>query len=185
MMLYVLAYPTLPLLDLGLIQDLRTRYDARMARLVAAHFTLVFPQDLLGPEALVSHVREQAARLRPLTFALRCAIPFYEAAEGITRLYLVPDEGLSAIVRLHDRLYEGPLADALRPDVPFVPHITIGQFEDPEAARQAAAEINRAGLYMAGGIGDLTILDIDGLSVTEVATISLTGPLSETETDEQ
>ena len=44
-------------------------------------------------------------------------------------------------MRLHDELYTGVLAEYLRDELPFVPHVTLGSFgEDAGRCWQALAE---------------------------------------------
>src|SRR5262245_22726723 len=51
-------------------------------------------------------------------------------------VFLVPDEGNSALSLLHDQLYTGPLVSHLRLDLQYVPHITIGTLSDREKAKR-------------------------------------------------
>ena len=48
---------------------------------------------------------------------------------SLTHLFLVPNEGCSAFVILHDPLYTGSLTDSLRLDIPFISHLTIAGLE--------------------------------------------------------
>jgi hypothetical protein len=69
----------------------------------------------------------------------------------------VPDEGYSEIVKLHDKLYDGPLAPELRLDIPFIPHIGIGNAIDPFACKKLADELNRKAFEIDGRIETLDV----------------------------
>jgi hypothetical protein len=74
-----------------------------------------------------------------------------------THLLLVPDEGFSALVKLHDALYTDMLAAELRLDVPYIPHITIGDHVDPYVLRSIATVINAQNICINGEIMALDI----------------------------
>jgi 2'-5' RNA ligase len=64
-------------------------------------------------------------------------------------LFLLVQEGNSEIIRLHDELYTGVLAEFHRDDLPFVPHITLGSFGEEEHCRHALHEAEQLGFeYM-------------------------------------
>src|SRR3546814_2589021 len=67
------------------------------------------------------HLAVVAGDAAPVALAFRCALPVQDPDSGDTYVYLVPDEGFSALVRLHDRLYSGPFADARSLDRPYIP----------------------------------------------------------------
>src|SRR3546814_14359565 len=60
------------------------------------------------------HLAVVAGDAAPVALAFRCALPVQDPDSGDTYVYLVPDEGFSALVRLHDRLYSGTLRSAER-----------------------------------------------------------------------
>jgi hypothetical protein len=81
---------------------------------------------------------------------------------------LVPDEGYSQFVKLHDRLYTGPLAPELRLDLPFIPHITVANSGDPHACKRVAETLNAQDFAIGGQVETLDVVWYDG---TRVATV--------------
>jgi 2'-5' RNA ligase len=125
----VVIFPEIPIND---IDAVRKRFDPQCGR-IAPHITLVFPTSLtFGTEQLSEHLRQIAARWEPFPIRLH----------GLRRewthwLVLDVPEGAAQIEGLHDALYTGPLADSLRGDVPYLPHLTLGVFRpttDPAEA---------------------------------------------------
>jgi hypothetical protein len=156
MALLALAYPKLAPGDLAWIEALRTAHDPAHG-LVAAHFTLVFPVAGMDAASFSAAIRQQLQGCAPLSFVLRSALPVKDVIGPTTDVYLVPDEGFGALVRLHDRLYAGQLAGQLRLDIPYIPHITIARSLDPFACKGLADDLNARTIALAGTI---TALDI-------------------------
>ncbi len=90
-----------------------------------------------------------------------------------THLFLVPDQGYSTLVKLHDTLYSGILAQTLRLDVPFIPHITVGAHSDPQVCKQAADKINHQDICIRGHIDAVNILTYENNSVATIKQIGL------------
>jgi 2'-5' RNA ligase len=168
----VIAYPTLPPAGRAWIDEVRARHHGELASIVAPHFTLVFPHVAPDLGALVDHVRRCAGAVARIRFVLRCAFAMPEP-DGRASLFLVPDEGFSSIVRLHDALYTGLLAGELRHDLPFVPHLTVGVTELP--ARAVTDALNRELDTIAGSIDALDIV-ARMATVTTVERIALRDP---------
>jgi 2'-5' RNA ligase len=72
---------------------------------------------------------------------------------------LIPDEGMSMMVKLHSALYTNLLAEHLRLDIPFIPHITIGYSENAALCKEIATTINRQAIGIAGLIDMLVFLE--------------------------
>lgn len=123
--LLVVNYPTISADDFAWIQDIRQQQDELNFRAIDPHFTLVFPIIESDRVTLVRHIKRSIQCIQPFDFTLRCAILCNDDFSKYTHVFLVPDEGYSKIVKLHDRLYTGILADKLRLDLPFIPHIGI------------------------------------------------------------
>lgn len=178
MPLLVVAYPELDAADAVRIEMIRAVHDPAHAR-VRAHFTLVFPLEHAterhSVDELVAFVGEIAREQRPLPFALRSALPFPDPLGPDTHVFLVPDEGFGALVRLHDRLYTGPLARDLRLDVPTIPHVTVGRAASPRLARRLADSLNARPLAIVGQIAALDFVAHDGGTVRTIARLPL-GP---------
>src|SRR5215204_4587296 len=133
-MIAVVAYPRVDVADSRAIEAIRTALDPQ-ARRVAAHVTLVFPVDL-KPEDVAFRCGTVAASSRPIPFVIRKAMARREPDSAGGRVFYVPDEGAEAISALHRRLYDSSLKVHLRPEPPYVPHITPAV--DPESTRSEA-----------------------------------------------
>jgi 2'-5' RNA ligase len=152
-------YPTLTQPDLDWIQGIRKRHDELYFEVVAPHFTLVFPTFNQEEAAFSEHVRQIAHKTQPFDFVLRCAVLGDDAFSDYTHVLLVPDEGYSQIVRLHDRLYTGILSEELRLDIPFVPHIGIANSKDPKTCKHLVDEINARAFEISGRVEHLDVIE--------------------------
>ena len=85
----------------------------------------------------------------------------------------MPDEGLGALVRLHDRLYAGALAPQLRLDIPAIPHITVAAKGDATEAKALADELNARPFAIAGAIAALDIVVHTAGTVRTLARVPL------------
>ncbi len=143
MTLAVLGRPRLKAADAAWITALRDRHGKGLAAPeIGPHLTLVFPTAATDATTATGHLGMVAGETPPLDLAFRCALPVPDPASGTTFVYLAPDEGFSALVRLHDRLYSGPFAEALRLDLPYIPHITLGRIAEAKLARALADDLN-------------------------------------------
>ena len=177
MALLVLAYPELAPDDRAWIERVRAEHDPRHA-VVAAHFTIVFPTTSLLTtsllaEAFVAEVARQAEGCAPIPFVLRSALPFKDVTGEGADVFLVPDEGFGALVRLHDRLYAGALALALRLDIPSIPHITVGRAADPRDCKRLADALNARPFAIRGTIAALDVVAREEHAVRTIARLPL------------
>jgi hypothetical protein len=104
---------------------------------------------------------------------MRCASSVKDPLSPLTHVFLVPDQGFSQIVRLHDALYTDLLAPALRLDLPFIPHITIGAYPDPTISKALADQINQRDVVIEGQITTLDIIQNTPPIVPSLACIQL------------
>lgn len=173
MSLLVVAYPELRSQDQAWIQSIRERYDPHF-ELIAPHLTFVFPNDTIDATLLQQHGARVCQAFSAFRFAVRTTMIVKDQFSPLTHLFLVPDEGFSQIVGLHDALYRGPLAESLLLEVPFIPHITIGAFDTSSAAKAQADAINRQRFVIDGSIERLSLIEHVGQSVTTIAEFELT-----------
>jgi 2'-5' RNA ligase len=157
MALYVVAYPKLTESDYTWLQMLREQHDPNFAK-ITPHFTLVFALQNIESAKIIAHVEKIALDWAAFRFSLRCAMPVKDVISSQTHLFLVPDEGFSNLVRLHDRLYSNILANQLRLDIPFVPHLTGGNFSDPAACKQVCDELNAQAFEINGYIDSVDVI---------------------------
>jgi hypothetical protein len=136
-------------------------------------FTLVFPGADWTAKELVRHVEATCAATARIRFCLRSAIIVPDLSTSSFNVFLVPDEGFGAIVRLHDRLHVGPLACCLRPEVPYIPHLTVASGTDLDLARRTKASLNTHDLAINGRIDAIEVRERDGGAAHCVAKVSL------------
>lgn len=169
MTLAVVAYPELDTKDREWVESIRAEHDALSGDIIAAHITLVFPVFDMDEATITNHVKTVARDAESIDFVMRCAVLTAPdvAHDNLTHVFLVPDEGFSRIVKLHDRLYSGPLASKLRLDLPFMPHMGVGNDLDPMACKRLADRLNAENFEIAGRITALDILRYETLEHIE------------------
>lgn len=173
MSLAVIAIPDLLPDDAELLHEMQSRNGVRSFGLIHPFLTVVEPTDELDASPLIEHVRSIAGSLGSFTFALRCALPFFDRENGRTQVVLVPERGFSDLVRVRSMLYRGALREALRLDVPFIPHLSVGEFDDPERAWRMADRLNEDRPAVLGSLRELAVVELDGESVQTLARIPL------------
>ena len=122
---------------------------------------------------VVSHVEATCATTPAIKFCLRSAVIVPDLGASRFHIFLVPDEGFGAIIRLHDRLHVGPLAGCLRPETPYIPHLTIASVSDFNAARRIKAKLNGFDLGIDGRIDSLEVHERDAGKAKRIANIPL------------
>ncbi len=152
--LEVIARPHFNKVDLAWLTDIRTR---RAGSRGAPYFTLVFANLSLTSAAFLKAVRTHTKNIHPIRFRLRSALVVPEHAAGRFHVFLIPDEGFGAILKLHDVLHVGPLKPALRQDSPYLPHITVATTSDYATARDLAVALNQGGIDIQGHIEALEV----------------------------
>ncbi len=168
---FVLAFPKLSAADLTWIQTTRERHDPQFT-LVDPHFTLVFAVDLDGVR-LQTHVQTCIQPFAAFRFVLRCAIVVKDSFSPNYQVFLLPDEGLSALVKLHDRLHTAVLEPSLRLDIPYIPHITIAASPDAQKMKQLANELNQQSFCIGGKIEEIAVVQFHDEQLCSTAVFPL------------
>jgi 2'-5' RNA ligase len=168
-MLYTLAIPELCEHDRLWIAGIRAQHDARTAALVEAHFTLVFGCDDIAACVYLAHVEAAAREAAPFEVVCRRAVLGTDHADDTGYAFLVPDEGNSALLRLHDRLHTGPLAAKLRLDLPFMPHMTVGRLRSLREAKTLCDDLNRTPICVRAPIAALSVAAVENDALEIIA----------------
>lgn len=168
--LEVVSRPDFDKADLAWLTDIRRR---RTGNPGPPKFTLVFPGAQMDAQDFAALVAARTREVHRIRFRLRSALVVPEASVRRFHVFLVPDEGFGAIVRLHDRLHAGPLEVCLRPETPYLPHITVATEHDYAAARKIAADINARPLSIEGVIESLQVERRQADVVRQVSEIHL------------
>jgi hypothetical protein len=169
----VIAYPALAKEDFDKIQHYREQYDALYFNVVEPHFTIVFPVSDVSEDELIREVRDKATNLTKFGFAIRCATINKDTFSDYFHTFLVPDEGFSNIVKLHDKLYSDQLKDNLRLDIDFIPHIGIGNAKDKFLCKKMVDDWNAKEFSIVGTITHLTVVKYENDRVTKIEDIEL------------
>ena len=172
MALALVAYPDLEAEDLDWIQSIRRRHDPNFA-MVGAHFTFVFPLSGMPEAAFVAHVTEVLRTQSPIAFELRTATVVPEPDGDHFSIVLVPDAGHDAMTALHRRLYTGPLEPHLRPEIPFVPHLTVARTDRRAAARALADSLNRPEFAIAARLQSSAAIEVQETGPREIIRLAL------------
>jgi hypothetical protein len=113
--------------------------------------------------------------IEAFNFVLRCAVLGDDAFSDLTHVFLVPDEGYSRIVKLHDRLYTGILKEELRLDIPFIPHIGISNSQNAQACKDLVDDLNAESFEVKGRVEKLDVIWYEGYQVNTIKPIALFG----------
>jgi len=174
MSLLVLAYPQLDSKDYNWIQSYRSKHDGRYYNLFQPHFTIVFPVKDINQEHFIKHVENVSGGFYKFSFVLMCAIPVKDSFSDYTDLFLVPEEGYSIFIKLHDSMYNGLLEKELRFDIPFIPHVGIANSLDPFESKKLADELNNSEkLEIRGTINKLEVVTYESNSINTLKIIVL------------
>jgi 2'-5' RNA ligase len=169
----VLAYPELTNENFDRIQCYRKDNDELFLKVVNPHFTIVFPVFDIPEEEFTREIKDKSVNLAKFDFIIRCATINKDAFSDYFHTFLVPDEGYSDIVKLHDKLYSEKLKNNLRLDLDFIPHIGIGNSIDKYACKKMVDEWNEKDFSISGRITHLTIVNYENNIVTELEDIEL------------
>jgi 2'-5' RNA ligase len=173
MSLVALSYPRVPEEHQKFMDEVRNRHDRKYKDIVRPHFSLVFSVPDIPETAFLAHVAAIAAKHEPIPFVCRYAMTHDDRANDDWYVFLVPDEGFSAIARLHDELYTGILAPHLLLDRPYIPHIGVATNRDNLACKRLADELNSGALLVSGAIDAITISEYDGTAVRDLRQVPL------------
>ena len=169
----VIAYPDLASSDLQRIQAYRKEHDPLYYQVVDPHFTLVFPVFDLERADFLAEAHRLLHGVQKFDFVLRCATINKDSFSDFFHILLVPDEGYSKIVKLHDRLYSGLFRENLRLDIDFIPHIGIGNSLDKFVCKAMVDHWNSEPFEIKGRISSIDIIEFDDNKVTTIEKIDL------------
>ena len=173
MALLVLAYPEMSAADYGRIQAFRQRHDGLYYHVVEPHVTLVFPTFDWETELFLAETAKRLRGFRPFDFCLRCAVLNKDTFNDYYHTFLVPDEGYSQMVKLHDKLYADKLFSHRALHVDFVPHIGIGNSKDPHRCLEMIDSWNKDEFAIWGHIEALDLVRYEDGTVQTIQRLAL------------
>jgi 2'-5' RNA ligase len=171
--LLIVAYPEISKSDLNWIQGNRRKYDELSYQAVAPHFTLFFPSDEFKSDDLLQIARRNIGSFPSFQFCLRSAMIMPPVVGEYSYVFLVPDEGFSQIIQLHDRIYSEELSSSQRLDIPFVPHVTVASSKNVATCKELVDVLNSENFEITGKIQSLDLVFEDGNRITTLSQIRL------------
>ena len=174
--LFVVTYPEISVRDRAWLETFRQINDPNASK-ITAHFTLAFAVSGLPVESLCNHVASVSRREPSIEFTCRHVMVGHDHAKPLSYVFLVPDEGLSAVNLLRQRLHVGPLRDYLKPEIPYIPHITLGTAADAEQAQEHCSRLNNQMSPVHGVLTGLTLVKVTTDTVQDIETFPLLSTL--------
>lgn len=168
-----IAYPTMTSESFDQIQNFRKDNDELYFKIIQPHFTIVFPVFDISQDEFINEVKNKSAGLTKINFVMRCATINKDSFSDYFHAFLVPDEGYSQMVRLHDKLYCEKLKDNLRLDIDYVPHIGVGNSKDKFLCKKMVDKWNEKEFSIHGTISLLTVVKYENNTVTKIEEIEL------------
>jgi hypothetical protein len=169
----VLAYPEIEPSNFELIQVYRRKNDGLFYSIVDPHFTIVFPVfDQTESEFLIE-IQHLSKNYYSFDFVLRCSTINKDAFSEYYHAFLVPDEGNSNFIKIHDKLYSEKLKENHRMDLDFIPHIGIGNSKEKMDCKKMVDEWNTNDFAISGTVSCLTVVEFKDNSIRNIAEIPL------------
>ena len=156
---YVVAYPRINESDYTMIQNIRKEHD-HLYDNIKPHFTCVFGAEM-SSESFVNEIKKQSSPAKPVHFSIRCAVVNKDAFSEMYFTFLVPDEGFSEFVKIHDNFYSDKLSGFLRWDIDYIPHIAIARSSDKMVCKKLADEWNESQRVIHGHISSFEIITFE------------------------
>ena len=146
------------------MESVRSANDPQ-ARLINAHFTLMFPLTC-DADTLVAHVKQLVASFTSFPVTLARVIAQRDVVSGGSHVFLVPSEGSDQLRRIHDRLYATTFRAHLREDVSYLPHVTVGASATFEKCASLAEELNQGLIDVRARIDAIDVISVgvDGIA---------------------
>jgi len=148
------------------VEELRRTWDPGMAEQIAAHITLIYPEEIADQSGLIARVTRAAAVIGP--FSIVIGSPFHAGnpADGV---FLAVDDAAGSIRRFRETAV--PASHV----IDFQPHVTIVHPRTSGRGEQAWNELAGMRFDARFTITDVAITAYDGLRWTTLQTIPLTG----------
>lgn len=149
------------------LEGFRRKWDPGMARQIAAHITLIYPEEIADPAELADRAGRAAARIAP--FRVAAGRPFHSGspADGVFVHVSDPDDGIG-------RFRAAAISEARA--IAFPQHITIVHPRTSRRGPEAWTELAGVQLDVRCTIAQIAITAYDGHRWPTVRTIALTGP---------
>lgn len=150
----------------GLVEELRRTWDPLMARQIAAHITLIYPQEITDPAELVAQAVRAVARTAPFTIAVGHPVHDGSPADGVFLQVDDIDGGIRAF-----RTAAVPPGRA----IDFPPHVTVVHPRTSAQGERAWAELAGTRIQLRCTISRVAITAFDGGRWQTLQILALTG----------
>lgn len=171
--LLAIAYLQLNPADGSWINAFRKKHDHLYYGEIDPHFTLVFPTSGISPDDFVCEISSKSVNLESFNFVIRSAMTNNDRLSEYSHIFLVPDEGNSQVVKIHDQLYSGTLKKMRKTDIDFISHVTVGSYTDPRTCIALVEEINKKDLIIKGEITSIDIVSFGSGNLQKLHSIEL------------
>lgn len=151
----VVAYPVLSQSNWDTIQKYRKKFD-RNFLFIGPHFTIVFSSET--PSESLAKILD-SINFKPIQFTILEAVPHYDVINNLWNVFLCPQDG-KEIMDMHQNIYDTYQLSQTFPNLPFIPHITIGHVESKNDANRITDEINGEINSISGLINELSVVEI-------------------------
>ena len=170
--LAVVSYPDFDEMGYPWVEEYRRQHDD-FYTLLAAHYSFVFPVFDMEETDFINVVKTRAKGIEKFDYQIKCAIRNNDRTSDYWHVLLVPDEGFSKVVRLHDALYAGKFRKYERLDIDFIPHVGIANSTDPEACKRMVDEVNAMDFVIRGTIDRLDVIQYQNNKISTIEVIYL------------
>ena len=172
MNLHVVAYPEVDNSSYDLIQSYRQAYNS-LYNVIEPHFTLVFSVGHMDVAAFIDEVKQVASSTKKIDFCSRCLAINKDSFSKHFDAFLIPDEGHSDVIKLHDKLYSGLLAPHHRIDITYVPHVSLANSPDVRVIKTIVDKWNAEDHIIQGRISFLDVINYENRKVETLERVAL------------
>jgi len=172
MRLLVLSYPKISKKNYEFIQKIRQEFDPHF-EFVEPHFTLIFSIYDTNTDIFIKEISNLTNTVSTINFQIKSAIINYNPQNETYYALLVPDQGFSNIIKLHESLYSNFFEKYLDLKWQFIPHITIASSQNQNIIKNICQEFNKKNMIISGKVNNLSITTVENKYMKSVAEIKL------------
>ena len=168
-----IAYPELNQIDYEWIQKYRKKYDKLYFDLVKPHITLVFAISDISKDDFIQECTSQLKDVKAFDFVSKVATINLDDSGNYYHEFLVPDDGCSSVIKLHDKLYSGLFAKHLRYDIDYIPHIGIGNSKNVQESKNRVDYLNKQDFKINAKVSSVDIVEYKNNVITTLQKLPL------------
>jgi len=174
MTLQLISFPELTATDRQWIDAIPDRYKNLYSDDVfPTHIVLVSAFRGIIHDQVIAHAEQVLQGIAAVPFTLRAALPLKDAESDYTHLVLVPDEGMSGLIHLRDRLYTDTLSKKLDLAVPFIPGIRPTYARDADLLKETIDALHAERFEISGTVRTVSVVKSSRRSMETIAEFTL------------